>query len=117
MTPGEAGGLQPADAAFARRALARGPLFLGLAVAGVAIGLGLAAYYGYRRFVDPGFPLGMRAVLVVLILLNARQNLRQWRYVRVLRAVSATIPGADDRDAACPGASARGVPGGSAGAP
>jgi len=76
--------MQPDENAFARAAVRRKRLFLALSLAGVAVGLGLAVYYGYRRFHDPEYALGLRAVVVLLILLNARQNLRQFRYALVL---------------------------------
>jgi hypothetical protein len=65
---------------FVERALRRKKLFLALSVVGVVIAAVLAAYYGVRRFNDPAFPLGSHAVIVVLILLNSRQNLRQYRF-------------------------------------
>jgi len=72
------------DRVFAARAVRRKGVFLALSVAGVAVGTVLAAYYVYRWWNDPGYPVAVRAVVVVLILLNARQNLRQYRYARVL---------------------------------
>ena len=82
--------LTDSEIRFAGRAVRRGRLFLALACAGVAIALVLSVFYGYRRWTDPSFPVGPRAVivrvaLVTLILLNARQNLRQYRYASVLR--------------------------------
>ena len=65
---------------FIERALRRKKLFLALSIIGIVIGAVLAAYYGFRRFDDPTFPIGPHAVIVVLILLNARQNLRQYRF-------------------------------------
>lgn len=72
---------------FAEGAIRRERLFLVLSVAGVVVGLGLAILYGVRRFQDPGYPLGLRSVVVLLILLNARQNLRQYRYAALLRGL------------------------------
>ena len=69
---------------FARIAVGRKRLFLLLSAIGVAVGIAMAAYFGYRRLRDPGFALGLRLAVVVLILLNARQNLRQFRYAVVL---------------------------------
>jgi hypothetical protein len=66
---------------FVRRALRRKKLFLALSIVGIVIAVGLAGYYGFRRLNDPTFPIGTRAVIVVLILLNSRQNLRQYRFV------------------------------------
>jgi formate-dependent nitrite reductase membrane component NrfD len=65
---------------FIERALRRKKLFLALSVVGVVIGVVLGGYYGFRRLEDPTFPIGPRAVIVVLILLNSRQNLRQYRF-------------------------------------
>jgi len=55
-----------------------------LAYAGVAVAIALSVFYGYRRSRDPSFQVGTRAVVVLLILLNARQNLRQYRYATLL---------------------------------
>lgn len=33
---------------------------------------------------NPAFPIVPRAVIVLLVLLNARQNLRQYKYSRLL---------------------------------
>jgi hypothetical protein len=76
--------LDPAERRFLRGAVRRRRVFLLLSAAGVAVAAGLAAYYAYRRWLDADFPLGLRAVLVVLILLGARQNLRQYRYASLL---------------------------------
>ena len=65
---------------FVERALRRKKLFLALSIVGIVIAVGLAAYYGFRRLTDPTFPIGSHAVIVVLILLNSRQNLRQYRF-------------------------------------
>lgn len=75
---------------FAERAVRRKRLFLGLAIAGLVIAGGLAAYYTYRRLTDPAFGIGPRAVIVLLILLNSRQNLRQYRYAGVLESLMGT---------------------------
>ncbi len=71
----------------------RGRLFLALSVAGLAIAAGLAAYYGWRRLHDPTFPVGARAVIVLLILLNSRQNLRQARYAKILETLTGETHG------------------------
>ena len=65
---------------FIARAVRRKKLFLALSIVGIVIAVVLAAYYGFRRLNDPTYPIGPRAVTVVLILLNARQNLRQYRF-------------------------------------
>jgi len=77
--------LTDSEIRFAGRAARRGHLFLALACGGVLIALALSVFYGYRRWTDPNFPVGVRAVVVLLILLNARQNLRQYRYASLLR--------------------------------
>ena len=69
---------------FVRTAVRRKRLFLALSVAGVATGLGLAAWFGYRRWAEPDAPAGLPFVVVVLILLNARANLRQYRFAAAL---------------------------------
>ena len=69
---------------FARRAVRRRPVMLVLSVAGVAVALALAGFYAFRFWRDPAYPIGPRAVIVLLVLLNARQNLRQYRLAGVL---------------------------------
>jgi len=78
-------GISDAERRFARRAVSRGRLFLALSVVGILVAVALAVYYASCRSRDPGYPLGARTALVVLVLLNARQNLRQYRYANVLR--------------------------------
>jgi CHASE2 domain-containing sensor protein len=79
--------LDAVESAFARRALRRRPLFLGLSIFGIAVAAGLSCYYVWRRMHDPLFPVAARAVIVVLVLLNARQNLRQYRFAGLLGKV------------------------------
>jgi hypothetical protein len=100
MQTESAAGLDASESAFARRALRRKPLFLGLSVFGIAVALGLTGYYTWRRMHDPLFPVAARAVIVVLVLLNARQNLRQYRYATVLGKVLPADPAAGDGGAA-----------------
>lgn len=69
---------------FARTAVRRKKLFLVLSVVGVAVGLGLAAWFGYRRWADPSTASGLSIVVVLLVLLNARANLRQYRFALAL---------------------------------
>jgi hypothetical protein len=69
---------------FVLRAIRRKRLFLTLSIVGATIAAGLAGWYGWRRFIEPDYPIGPRAVILVLILLNARQNLRQYRYAVAL---------------------------------
>ena len=81
--------MQADDERFARRAIRRKRLFLALSLSGVAIAAALVFLYGVLWWRDPGFPLASRAVIVVLILLNARQNLRQYKYARLLEGLMA----------------------------
>ncbi len=79
--------VNPKDASndrFIRTAVRRKKLFLILSATGVAIGLGLAVWFGYRRWAEPDAPAALRFVVVVLILLNARSNLRQYRFAVAL---------------------------------
>lgn len=69
---------------FASRAVRRQRLFAALSGVGVAVGVGLFVYYAWRKFHNPSFPVGARSAIVVLVLLNARQNLRQYRYAKLL---------------------------------
>jgi hypothetical protein len=76
------------ERAFAARAVRRKQVFRVLSIAGVVIAGGLALFYGYERVRDPSYPLGPHLVLVVLILLNARQNLRQHKYAALLEKLT-----------------------------
>ena len=76
-----------ADERFAARAVRRKGLFLGLSIAGLAVALALTVLYAILKWRDPAFPVVPRAVIILLVLLNARQNLRQYRYARVLEGL------------------------------
>ncbi len=76
------------ERAFAARAVRRKQVFRVLSIAGVVIAAGLAVFYGYERLRDPSYPLAAHLVLVVLILLNARQNLRQHKYAVLLEKLT-----------------------------
>lgn len=76
-----------ADERFAARAVRRKGLFLGLSVAGLVVALALSVLYTILKWRDPAFPVVPRAVIILLVLLNARQNLRQYRYARVLEGL------------------------------
>jgi hypothetical protein len=78
-----------AEERFALRAIRRKRLFLGLSIAGLTIAAALVVLYGFLWWRNPGFPVGARAVIVLLVLLNARQNLRQYKYARLLEAFMA----------------------------
>ena len=73
-----------AERAFVERSVRRKRVFLGLSIAGVSVAVLLVGFYGYQRWTDPAYPLGARSVIVLLVLLNARQNLRQYRYATAL---------------------------------
>ena len=72
------------DERFVLRAIRRKRLFLGLSAAGIVIAFTLTVLYGILWWRNPAFPIAPRAVIVLLVLLNARQNLRQYKYARVL---------------------------------
>jgi len=80
--------LNDVERAFAERAVRRKEVFRVLSLAGIAIAAGLALFYGWERLHDPSFPLAPRLVLIVLILLNARQNLRQHKYAALLEKLT-----------------------------
>ena len=69
---------------FVLRAIRRKRLFLGLSSAGIVIAFTLTVLYGILWWRNPALPIAPRAVIVLLVLLNARQNLRQYKYARVL---------------------------------
>jgi len=69
---------------FARRAIKRKKLFLVLSITSVVVGLCLALFYAWQSATQPGFSPGIHFVLVTLILLMARQNLRQYYYAKIL---------------------------------
>ena len=72
------------EEAFARRAVRRKGLFLKLSAASVIVAVGLVVLYSILWWRDHTYAVGPRAVIILLILLNARQNLRQYRYGGVL---------------------------------
>ncbi len=72
---------------LARKTIRRKKLFLALSLVSVVVGLGLAGYSFWRASTTTDFDAGIHFVLVVLILLNARQNLRQYNYAKILEAV------------------------------
>ncbi|HKQ62207.1 MAG TPA: hypothetical protein VJS92_13030 [Candidatus Polarisedimenticolaceae bacterium] len=84
--------LSDSELAFAARALRRQRLFLALSAAGLAVAVLLGGYYAWRRWHDPAFPIGARLALIVLILLNSRQNLRQYRYSQILEKLVDKTP-------------------------
>lgn len=74
---------------FAKRAIRRKRLFLALSVTSVVVGLSLASLYAWQYATQPGFAPGIHFVLVLLILLMARQNLRQYYYAKILEKLIA----------------------------
>ena len=80
--------LNESDLTFAARAIRRKVVFRGLSIAGIIIAAGLTLFYGWERLHDPSYPLAPRLVIVVLILLNARQNLRQHKYATLLEKLT-----------------------------
>jgi hypothetical protein len=79
--------LEPGLEAFARRAVKRERVFFVVTWIGVAVGLGLACWYA----LGVNEPVGaVEWVVVVLVLLNARQNLRQVKYARALSSLMGT---------------------------
>ena len=79
-----------AELRFAKRAIRRKKLFLVLSITSVVVGLSLALFYSWQFAThQPGFALGIHFVLVLLILLTARQNLRQYYYAKILEKLIA----------------------------
>ena len=76
--------MKEAQRRFVERAIGRKRLFLGLSVVGVLAGVGLAGWAGFSSDESGS---GLRWLVVVLVLLNARQNLRQYRYASALEAL------------------------------
>jgi hypothetical protein len=76
--------LTGSERAFVARALRRRRLFLALSIVGLVVAVGLGGYYTWRKLHDPASAVGARMVIVVLVLLNSRQNLRQYRFAGIL---------------------------------
>ena len=73
---------------FVEQAIRRKQLYLRLSIAGVMAGALLAAYFAVQSGRDPGYELGPRMVLVIFVLLNARGNLRQFKFATALEQLS-----------------------------
>jgi hypothetical protein len=69
---------------FSNRAIKRKTLFLILSITGIIVGLSLAVFYIWKAKTQPDFDMGPHFVIVILILLAARLNLRQYRYATIL---------------------------------
>ena len=76
--------LSESERVFVRAAVRRKRVFALLSAAGVAVGLTLAGLATWRWLRETGDPVGLHAVIALLVLLNARQQLRQVRYARIL---------------------------------
>lgn len=81
--------LTDSERRFAERAIRRKKLFLILSITSVTVGLSLALVYAWQFVTQPGFAPGIHFVLVLLILLMARQNLRQYYYAKILEKLIA----------------------------
>ena len=68
-------------------AIRRKNLFLVLSIISVIIALGLAVLYIWQSMNQLVFDKGIHFILVILILLNARQNLRQYNYAKILERI------------------------------
>ena len=69
-------------------AIRRKKLFLALSIISVITALGLTIYYSWKAYNQPEFDnVALHFVVVILILLNARQNLRQHYYAKVLEEI------------------------------
>jgi len=77
-----------AERAFAAKAIRRKQLFRAISNVSIAVALLLAIVYGYERLHNPSVPVAPRAVIILLVLLNARQNLRQHKYAAILEKLT-----------------------------
>lgn len=87
-SPPSAEGLSADERAFAAQAIRRKHVFRTLAIVGVLIGVGLLLLALYERVAHPDRATGAHLVVVVLVLLNARQNLRQHKYAALLEKLT-----------------------------
>lgn len=81
--------LTDAELNFAKRAIKRKKLFLILSIVSVIVALCLALYYTWQAVTQSGFAVTIHFVPVLLILLMARQNLRQYYYAKILEKLIA----------------------------
>ena len=77
------------ERSFAERAIRRKRIFWTLSMVSVAVAALLTVIVVVARLHDPSFAIGPRLVIVLLILLNARQNLRQYKYAEILEKLLA----------------------------
>jgi len=73
---------------LAAKAIRRKKLFLALSITSVIVGLSMAVFYCWEAYTQSGFDIGIHFALVILILLNARQNLRQYNYAKILEMLN-----------------------------
>lgn len=84
MTDAAFADLTDAERSFAERAIRRQQLFKRISTVSVGVAVVMGAVYVGKWLSNPSFELAPRAVIVLLILLNARQNLRQHKYASIL---------------------------------
>ena len=82
--------MNEAQSRFLASAIRRKDLFLRLSILGVIVAIGMAGWLTWSRLEAPGASGGTGWVLVILVLLNARQNLRQHKYAVLLQELMAT---------------------------
>lgn len=78
--------MNESDARFVAGTLRRERVFRVVMIVGVVVGVALLALSLFR--LSTGVAWGASFVIAILVLLNARQNLRQCRYARVLRVLT-----------------------------
>ena len=78
-----------AQSRFVAKAILRKDLFLRLSILGVVAAVGLSGWYVWRGLDEAAALDGTGWALVILILLNARQNLRQHKYAVLLKELLA----------------------------
>ena len=72
---------------FTIQAIHRKQIYLLISIISVIFGLGLTLYYGWLSYTVDDFDKGVHFILVILILLNARQNFRQYVYASILQTM------------------------------
>ena len=79
--------LNEAEQKFIQRAISRKRLFLVLSVVSIIIAIGLSVIYTWKAIHQQNFKIGTHFVIILLILLSARQNLRQYKYAKILEKI------------------------------
>ena len=77
--------LSETECTFVEKAIGRSRVFLVVMWVGLAIGLSLLIHTIYLALTSSGDNQALRAIVAIMILLNARQNLRQHKYAEALR--------------------------------